>query len=71
MQGFTSLQAANQQGWYQKDYATTKFEQGLKLLADGDGAHFRCSPRWSAQTRSRPKWRPDNVLPRPECCGEL
>ena len=24
----------------QKDFATTKFEQGLKLLADGKGAHY-------------------------------
>ncbi len=28
------------QGWYQKDFATTKFEQGLKLLADGTGAQY-------------------------------
>jgi len=40
MEGFTYLQEGNQKGWYQKDYATTKFEQGLKLLADGAGAHF-------------------------------
>ncbi len=40
VKGFEYLQEANQKGWYQKDYATTKFEQGLKLLADGEGAHF-------------------------------
>ncbi len=40
MAGFNYLQEGNQKGWYQKDYATTKFEQGLKLLADGEGAHF-------------------------------
>ncbi len=38
--GFTYLQEGNQKGWYQKDYATTTFEQGLKLLADGEGAHY-------------------------------
>ncbi|MBK9715074.1 MAG: extracellular solute-binding protein [Kouleothrix sp.] len=40
VKGFEYLQEANQKGWYEKDYATTKFEQGLKLLADGEGAHF-------------------------------
>jgi raffinose/stachyose/melibiose transport system substrate-binding protein len=40
IEGFNYLQEGNQKGWYQKDYATTKFEQGLKLLADGDGVHF-------------------------------
>lgn len=40
MAGFSYLQEGNQKGWYQKDYATTTFEQGLKLLADGKGAHY-------------------------------
>ena len=40
MAGFNYLQEGNQKGWYQKDYATTTFEQGLKLLADGKGAHY-------------------------------
>lgn len=40
MQGFTYLQEGFQKGWYQKDFATTKFEQGLQLLADGKGAHY-------------------------------
>jgi len=38
--GFNYLQEGNQKGWYQKDYATTTFEQGLQLLADGKGAHY-------------------------------
>jgi raffinose/stachyose/melibiose transport system substrate-binding protein len=40
VKGFEYLQEGNQKGWYQQDYATTKFEQGLKLLADGEGVHF-------------------------------
>jgi len=40
MARFTYLQEGNQKGWYQKDFATTKFEQGLKLLADGEVAQY-------------------------------
>ncbi len=40
MAGFNYLQEGFKQDWWQKDYATTKFEQGLKLLADGKGAHY-------------------------------
>jgi raffinose/stachyose/melibiose transport system substrate-binding protein len=40
MAGFTYLKEGFDKGWWQKDYATTKFEQGLKLLADGEGAHY-------------------------------
>jgi raffinose/stachyose/melibiose transport system substrate-binding protein len=40
MNGFNYLQEAFDKGWYQKDYATTTFDQGLKLLADGEGAHY-------------------------------
>jgi raffinose/stachyose/melibiose transport system substrate-binding protein len=40
MAGFTYLSEAFEQDWYQQDYATTTFEQGLKLLADGEGAHY-------------------------------
>ncbi|MCK6626978.1 MAG: ABC transporter substrate-binding protein [Anaerolineae bacterium] len=40
MAGFTYLKEGFDEGWWQKDYATTKFEQGLKLLADGEGAHY-------------------------------
>jgi raffinose/stachyose/melibiose transport system substrate-binding protein len=40
MAGFTYLAEGFTKGWYQKDFATTKFEQGLKLLADGKGAHY-------------------------------
>jgi raffinose/stachyose/melibiose transport system substrate-binding protein len=40
MAGFVYLREGFDKGWWQKDYATTKFEQGLKLLADGKGAHY-------------------------------
>ena len=40
MAGFMHLQEGFEKGWYQQDFATTKFEQGLKLLADGEGAHY-------------------------------
>ena len=40
MAGFTYLRESFDKGWYQKDFATTKFEQGLKLLADGKGAQY-------------------------------
>lgn len=40
MKGFEYLREAYDKDWYQPDYATTQFEQGLKLLADGAGAHF-------------------------------
>jgi raffinose/stachyose/melibiose transport system substrate-binding protein len=40
MEGFKYLQEGNQKEWWQKDYATTKFEQGLQLLANGDAVHF-------------------------------
>jgi raffinose/stachyose/melibiose transport system substrate-binding protein len=38
--GFQYLQEGFEKGWWQQDYATTKFEQGMKLLADGEGAHY-------------------------------
>ncbi|HEX2914478.1 MAG TPA: extracellular solute-binding protein [Chloroflexia bacterium] len=40
MEGFSYLQEGFQKGWYQKDFATTKYEQALQLLADGKGAHY-------------------------------
>ena len=40
MAGFTYLQEGFEKDWYQKDFATTKFEQGLKMLADGEFAHY-------------------------------
>jgi raffinose/stachyose/melibiose transport system substrate-binding protein len=40
MAGFSYLQEGFEKDWWQQDYATTKFEQGLKLLADGEGAHY-------------------------------
>ena len=40
MAGFTYLQEGFEKGWWQQDYATTTFEQGLDLLANGEGAHY-------------------------------
>jgi raffinose/stachyose/melibiose transport system substrate-binding protein len=40
MEGFTYLEEGFKKGWWEKDYATTKFEQGLKLLADAKAAHY-------------------------------
>jgi raffinose/stachyose/melibiose transport system substrate-binding protein len=40
MEGFTYLQEGFDNGWWQQDYATTTFEQGLNLLANGEGAHY-------------------------------
>lgn len=40
MEGFTYLQEGFQKGWYEKDFATMKNEQGLKMLADGKGAQY-------------------------------
>ena len=35
LEGFMHLQEGYQKGWWEPDFATTKFQQGLKLLADG------------------------------------
>ena len=40
MNGFNYLQEAFEKDWYQPDYATTTFDQGLILLANGEGAHY-------------------------------
>jgi raffinose/stachyose/melibiose transport system substrate-binding protein len=40
MAGFTYLQEGFDKDWWQQDYATTTFEQGLNLLANGEGAHY-------------------------------
>jgi raffinose/stachyose/melibiose transport system substrate-binding protein len=40
MAGFTYLQEGFQKGWYEKDFATTTFNQALQLLADGKGAQY-------------------------------
>ncbi|MBZ0287448.1 MAG: extracellular solute-binding protein, partial [Anaerolineae bacterium] len=40
MAGFTYLQEGFEKGWWQEDYATTRFEPGLQLLAEGKVAHF-------------------------------
>jgi raffinose/stachyose/melibiose transport system substrate-binding protein len=36
MAGFQHLQEGYEKDWYQQDYATTRFEQGLEMLANGD-----------------------------------
>ena len=38
--GFEHLQEGYEKDWYQADAATTKFEQGLGMLAQGEGAHY-------------------------------
>ncbi len=58
MAGFNYLQEGFEKGWWQQDYATTKFEQGLKLLADGKGAHF---PMLSFALATIAKNSPDQV----------
>jgi len=40
MNGFTYLQEGFDKGWYQNDFETLKFEQGLNLLANGEVAHY-------------------------------
>lgn len=40
MAGFAYLQEGYEKGWWQQDYATTTFEQGLNLLAEGEFAHY-------------------------------
>ena len=40
MEGFKHMQEGFEKGWWQQDFATTTFEQGMKLLADGAGAHY-------------------------------
>ena len=40
MAGFTHLQEGFEKGWYPKDFATARFEQGLALLADGTVAQY-------------------------------
>jgi raffinose/stachyose/melibiose transport system substrate-binding protein len=40
MEGFTYLEEGFKKGWWEKDYATTKFEPGLKVLADGKVATY-------------------------------
>ncbi len=38
--GFQYLQEGFEKGWYQQDFATTKFDQGLEQLANGKVAHY-------------------------------
>jgi raffinose/stachyose/melibiose transport system substrate-binding protein len=40
MAGFEYLQQGYELGWWQQDYATMRYEQGLELLANGEGVHF-------------------------------
>ena len=40
MAGFKYLQEGYEKGWYQDDFATAKFDQGLEMLANGKGAHY-------------------------------
>ncbi len=40
LEGFKHMQEGFEQGWWQQDFATTKFDQGMALLADGEGAHY-------------------------------
>lgn len=38
--GFEHIQEGYEKGWYQQDYATTTFEQGMEILANGEAAHY-------------------------------
>lgn len=38
--GFQHLQQGFESGWWQEDFATAKFDQGLQMLAEGTGAHY-------------------------------
>ena len=38
--GFEHFQEGLDKGWYQTDYETTTFEQGLEMLAKGEAAHY-------------------------------
>jgi len=40
MAGFSYLQQGYELDWWQQDYATTRFEPGLALLANGEVAHY-------------------------------
>jgi raffinose/stachyose/melibiose transport system substrate-binding protein len=40
MAGFAHLQEGFEKGWYQPDFATARFEQGLEMLANGEVAQY-------------------------------
>ena len=40
MAGFKHLQEGFEKGWYQPDFTTTRFEQGLEMLANGEVAQY-------------------------------
>lgn len=58
MEGFNHLAEAFNAGWFQQDFATTKFEQGLQMLAAGEGAHY---PMLSFALSSIATLTPDNL----------
>lgn len=39
-EGFAHLQEGFEKDWYQQDFETTRFEQGLEMLANGDVAQY-------------------------------
>lgn len=58
MKGFDYLQESNEKGWFQQDYATTKYDAGIKLLADGEAVHF---PMFSSSAETIQRNWPDKV----------
>ncbi len=40
MAGFAYVQEGYEKEWYQDGYATATFDQGLEMLANGEGAHY-------------------------------
>jgi raffinose/stachyose/melibiose transport system substrate-binding protein len=40
MAGFTHLREGFEKDWYQQDFTTTRFEQGLEMLANGEVAQY-------------------------------
>jgi raffinose/stachyose/melibiose transport system substrate-binding protein len=40
MEGFSYLEEGFKKGWYEKDFQTMKYTQGLKALADGTAAQY-------------------------------
>jgi raffinose/stachyose/melibiose transport system substrate-binding protein len=40
MAGFEHLQEGFEKGWYQPDFETALFQQGLEMLANGEVAQY-------------------------------
>jgi len=40
LKGFEYLKEGYDKGWYQSGFATAKYDQGLEMLAKGEGAHY-------------------------------